>query len=212
MTLTDKVSTIKSEEEAVGDTTEGARDPSEVSGEVGEAGEIGGEIGGEVSGEVSGETSGETSGKADSEPNGEVEAEAEAEAEAETETEISTSTVMESPLFQLLLAQKVYELGDMDETFSRIANDLNEHPLLLEQVPDIENEPVNTEKCHSKYLEMLASEGLAQGEGQWIMRLAEAKYEKFVASLEQLIAKDEGEFVTRVNELAKMSEESQESQ
>ncbi|KAG5354664.1 hypothetical protein CJU89_6440 [Yarrowia sp. B02] len=112
-----------------------------------------------------------------------------------------------SPLFQLLLAQKVYELGDKEETFNRIANDINEHPLLLDQIPEIESSPITRDQCYKWYLQQLESEGLEQGKGQWIMQLAQSKYDKFVAQLESEIEQDGVDFNAKVTEIEEMSKQ-----
>lgn len=124
----------------------------------------------------------------------------------ETDTKNSTdSSPFTSPLFQLLLAQKVYELGDKEETFNRITNDINEHPLLLDQIPEIENNPISREQCYKWYLEQLESEGLEQGKGQWIMQLAQVKYDNFVAQLEKEIEQDAKDFVEKVGEVEELT-------
>lgn len=128
---------------------------------------------------------------------------------AETDSQSLTTTALpfSSPLFQLLLAQKVYELGDKEETFTRITNDINEHPLLLDQIPEIESSPISRDQCYKWYLEQLESEGLEQGKGQWIMQLAQSKYDKYVALLESEIEQDSVDFIAKVGEIEEMSKQ-----
>lgn len=126
----------------------------------------------------------------------------------ETDSQSLTTTLpFSSPLFQLLLAQKVYELGDKEETFTRITNDINEHPLLLDQIPEIETSPISRDQCYKWYLEQLESEGLEQGKGQWIMQLAQSKYDKYVALLESEIEQDGVDFIAKVGEIEEMSKQ-----
>jgi hypothetical protein len=129
------------------------------------------------------------------------------EAVAEPKSLTTTSLPFSSPLFQLLLAQKVYELGDKEETFARITNDINEHPLLLDQIPEIETSPISRDQCYQWYLEQLESEGLEQGKGQWIMQLAQSKYDKFVEQLESEIEQDGVDFIAKVGEIEEMSKQ-----
>ncbi|KAG5361232.1 hypothetical protein CJU90_2610 [Yarrowia sp. C11] len=132
---------------------------------------------------------------------------AEAEPTSDTNSLTSATLPFSSPLFQLLLAQKVYELGDKEETFTRITNDINEHPLLLDQIPEIETSPISRDQCYKWYLEQLESEGLEQGKGQWIMQLAQSKYDKFVAQLESEIEQDGVDFIAKVGEIEEMSKQ-----
>lgn len=129
------------------------------------------------------------------------------EAVAEPKSLTTTFLPFSSPLFQLLLAQKVYELGDKEETFARITNDINEHPLLLDQIPEIETSPISRDQCYQWYLEQLESEGLEQGKGQWIMQLAQSKYDKFVEQLESEIEQDGVDFIAKVGEIEEMSKQ-----